>query len=76
MFTIQKRRFHRRDEKLRPIRIRARIRHAQYPGGVMFEQEILVGEGFRAVDGCAACAVAVEEVPALDHEVFDYAVEF
>ena len=42
----------------------------------MFKQEILVGEGLRAVDGGAACAVAVEEVAALDHEVFDYAVEF
>ncbi len=37
----------------------------------MLEGEILVREGFGAVDGCAAGAVAVEEVAALDHEAFD-----
>ena len=37
----------------------------------MFEDEVLVGKRFGAVDGGAACAVAVEEVAALDHEVFD-----
>lgn len=37
----------------------------------MLEGEVLVREGFGAVDGCAAGAVAVEEVAALDHETFD-----
>ena len=37
----------------------------------MLQLEILVCEGLGAVDGSAAGTVAVEEVPALDHEVFD-----
>jgi len=35
------------------------------------EGEVLVGEGAGAVDAGAAGAVAVQEVAALDHEVFD-----
>ncbi len=45
--------------------------HAQNTRGIMFKYEVLIGEGFGAVDGGAACAVAVEEIAALDHEVFD-----
>ncbi len=45
--------------------------HAQDPGTVMFEGEVLVVKGFGAVDGGAARAVAVEEIAALAHEVFD-----
>lgn len=37
----------------------------------MFDGEVLVGEGFGAVDAGAACSVAVDDVAALDHEVFD-----
>lgn len=40
----------------------------------MFERKGLVREGFGAVDAGAAGAVAVEEVAALDHEVFDLRV--
>lgn len=45
--------------------------HAEQSGGVVFQREVLVGEGFGAVDAGAAGAVAVEEIAALDHEVFD-----
>ena len=45
--------------------------HAQKARGVVLELEALVREGLGAVDGGAAGAVAVEEVAALDHEVFD-----
>lgn len=45
--------------------------HTQDTGTIMFEGEVLVGEGFGAVDGGAACSVAVEEITALAHEVFD-----
>ena len=45
--------------------------HTEQPSNIMFQLEILVGKGLRAVDAGAACAVAVEEVSALDHEVFD-----
>lgn len=45
--------------------------HAQDPGTVVFEGEVLVVKGFGAVDGGAAGTVAVEEIAALTHEVFD-----
>lgn len=45
--------------------------HAEQSGRVVFQREVLVREGFGAVDAGAAGAVAVEEVAALDHEVFD-----
>lgn len=45
--------------------------HAQDPGSVVFEGEVLVVKGFGAVDGGAAGAVAVEEIAALAHEIFD-----
>ena len=45
--------------------------HAQDPGTIVFEGEVLVIKGFGAVDGGAASAVAVEEIAALAHEVFD-----
>lgn len=41
----------------------------------MRNRKVLVREGFRAVDACAAGAIAVQEVAALQHEVFDDAVE-
>ncbi len=42
----------------------------------MLEREVLIGKRLRAVDADAARAVAVQEVAALHHEVFDDAVEF
>ena len=37
----------------------------------MLQREALVGKGLGAVDAGAACAVAIEEISALDHKVFD-----
>ncbi len=37
----------------------------------MLDGKVLVGEGLGAVDAGGAGAVAVEEVAALAHEVFD-----
>ena len=37
----------------------------------MLEIEILICKGFGAVDGGAAGAIPVQEIAALDHEVFD-----
>ncbi len=37
----------------------------------MFESEVLVCKGAGAVDGSTACAIAVQEVAALDHKVSD-----
>ena len=41
----------------------------------MPQLEVLVLEGSRAVYGGDACAVVVDEISALDHEVLDDAVE-
>lgn len=37
----------------------------------MLDLEILVREGFGAVDGRATGAITVEEISTLDHETFD-----
>ena len=37
----------------------------------MLEFEILVIEGLRAIDTSRACAVSVQEVSSLAHEIFD-----
>ena len=55
---------------------RQAYRHAEQTRLIVLEIEILVRETLGSVDACAACAVAVEEVSALEHEIFDYAVEF
>lgn len=44
VFTIQPRRFFRRYEKLRTIRIFARICHTQPTGAIMLQFEIFVGK--------------------------------
>ena len=45
--------------------------HAQQPGNIMLQVEVLVCECFCAVYRSTACPVAIEEVSALDHEIFD-----
>lgn len=45
--------------------------HGQQTGLVVLQIEVLVGELVGAVDGAGAGAVAVDEVAALEHEVFD-----
>ena len=45
--------------------------HAQQTRGVMLEGKVFIGEGFRAVNGSTACAITIEEVTALNHEVLD-----
>jgi len=74
MFIIQKLASRTRNKELAPIAVLATIRHTQQPRRSMLDVEVLVGEG-APVDGDAACAVAVEEVAALDHEGVDCAVE-
>ncbi|RFU24760.1 hypothetical protein B7463_g11574, partial [Scytalidium lignicola] len=75
MLIIQKRRRHSSNKELTPVRIRPSISHAQQPGRIMLQHEILVGELAGAVDGRGARAIAVDEVAALTHEVLDDAVE-
>lgn len=45
--------------------------HAQQAGLIMLDVEVLVCELGGPVYGGAPCAVSVDEVSALDHEVFD-----
>lgn len=74
MLPIQPRRRGERNKKLRPIRIRSRVRHAQHAcAGVLQTRVDLVFE-FLPVDGGAA-ATSAGGVAALDHEVGDDAME-
>ncbi len=52
------------DEELRPVGVGPGVGHGEEPGGVVAEDEVLVGEG-PPVDGLAAGAVVVREVAAL-----------
>ena len=61
-------------EKLAPVAVGPAVGHAQQPGARVFRDEVFVVE-LAPVDGDAARAVSLEEVPALDHEIFDDAVE-
>lgn len=45
--------------------------HTQQARAVVLAREVLVREVLRPVDARAARAVAVQEIPALDHEVRD-----
>lgn len=71
MLPIQERGRHRGDEKLTAVGILAAVGHAEQARGVVAEGEVFVREGFGVVDGDGAGAVAVEEVAALDHEIFN-----
>merc|ERR1719433_2266469 len=65
---------HRSYEELGAVRVRASVGHAQDARSRVLQAEVLVGK-LLAVDALAACAVAAGEVPPLDHEVWDDAVE-
>ena len=63
-----------RDEELAPVAVRPAVRHGEEPRPGVPADEILIRE-LAPVDAHAPRAVALEEVPALDHEVLDHAVE-
>jgi len=71
MLTIQMRRSSSENEELRTICVGTGISHAQQSGMGMTQFEVLVVEGVAPEDTGAACAVTVEKVAALDHEVRD-----
>lgn len=50
-------------------------RHTQNPLPIMLQLKILIGKIRRAVNTRTARAIAVQKVSALEHEVFDHAVE-
>ena len=62
------------EEKLAPVAVRPAVGRAQQPWARVFRDEVFVVE-LCPVDGEAARAVALEKVPALDHEILDDAVE-
>ena len=45
--------------------------HTKQPRNIMLQLEILVRKSLGAVDTRAPCAVAVEEISALNHEILD-----
>mmetsp|Transcript_60462 Transcript_60462/g.129689 ORF Transcript_60462/g.129689 Transcript_60462/m.129689 type:complete len:223 (-) Transcript_60462:13-681(-) len=72
--AVKPRCLHRRDEELRAVRVWPSICHAENAWTGVLQREVLVGE-LLAVDALTASAVAPGEVPSLDHEVGDDAVE-
>ena len=60
---------------LTSVGVLSRVCHGEEARRVMPQLEVLVLEGSRAVYGGDACAVVVDEISALDHEVLDDAVE-
>jgi hypothetical protein len=71
VLAVQPRRALRGEEKLAAIRVWAGVRHAQQARLIVLQREVLVLELACAVDADRAGAVAVEEIPALDHELGD-----
>jgi hypothetical protein len=46
-------------------------RHTQKTWAVMWQRKILVGKLGGAVNGAAACAIAIDEIATLNHEILD-----
>lgn len=45
--------------------------HTEKTGAIVREIEILVGKFGRAIDSARPGSITVDEVPSLDHEIFD-----
>lgn len=75
MFAVQEVTLGTRDEELTAVGVLAAICHRQQTRRVMLQSEVLVRERSTAVDAQYSGAIAVDEVAALYHKVFDYSVE-
>jgi len=71
VLPIQERRGDGGDEELRAVAVWAGVGHGQQARLRVLDGEVLVRERLGAVDARRARAVAVQEVTALAHEVFD-----
>ena len=54
-----------------PWRGEATYRHAEKSRGIVLQSEVFVCEFPGAVNGGTAGSIAVDEITALDHEIFD-----
>jgi hypothetical protein len=75
MAAIEPRRLDSCEEKLGSVRIGARIRHGQYSGARVSELEVFVSKLF-SVNRFSSSPIEIRKITALDHEVFDHAMEF
>ena len=46
-------------------------RHTQNTRSIMFPCEILIRKRFRAVNRCTPGSISIQEIPSLDHEIFN-----
>lgn len=74
VLVVEPRRLRRAYEKLAPVAVWPAVCHRKDAWARVFEGEVLIVE-LWAVDAPTAGAVEVREVAALDHEVWDDAVE-
>eukprot|EP00242_Pyramimonas_sp_CCMP2087_P013606 CAMPEP_0198198736 /NCGR_PEP_ID=MMETSP1445-20131203/2145_1 /TAXON_ID=36898 /ORGANISM="Pyramimonas sp., Strain CCMP2087" /LENGTH=219 /DNA_ID=CAMNT_0043868369 /DNA_START=142 /DNA_END=801 /DNA_ORIENTATION=- len=74
VLAVQPLRLRARQEKLTPVRVRPTVGHGEETWASVLGGEILVRK-LGSIDGCAARAIALQEVPALDHKIFDDAME-
>jgi hypothetical protein len=74
MLPVQVRGDHRRDEELRAVRVRARVRHRQQTGLSVLELEVFVGK-LLSINALAAGAVPFSEIATLKHEARNHTVE-
>jgi len=63
------------DPSSRAVRVLASVGHAHPTSAVVFQLEVLVRE-FFSVNGLATSAISTGEISALNHEIFDDAMEF
>lgn len=75
MLAIQKVALGACNEKLTAIGILAAIGHGQQTRRVMLQGEVLIRECSTAVDAQHPGTIAVDEVAALYHEIFDHSME-
>lgn len=75
MFIVQPVAFGASDEELTAISVFATVSHREQTRCVMLQSKVLIFEFLFSVDTHATCAIIIQEISSLDHEVFDYSME-